>query len=214
METKRLPSIALRDGVQHSLVKAPFAEPFKQFAELYERAKIAQPKDPNACVLATVDATGKPSARVILLKEFDESGFVFFTNYDSQKGHDLLGQKVAALVFYWPAFDSQVRVEGPTAQLPAAESDAYFASRPKESQIGAWASHQSKPLSSRAELIDRYDSLTRQYADKDVPRPAHWGGFRLTPVAIELWQAGTHRLHERRRFTRSDDGWEVELLNP
>lgn len=196
------------------LVKVPLAEPFKQFEALYERAKVAQPKDPNACVLATVDGTGKPSARVILLKEFDHRGFVFFTNYDSRKGHELREQKVAALVFYWPALDSQVRVEGTVAQVPAAESDVYFASRAKESQLGAWASHQSQPLSNRTELVDRYNQLIQQYLNTEVPRPPHWGGFRLTPDAIEIWHAGAHRLHERRRFTRSGDGWDVELLNP
>ena len=181
---------------------------------MYELAKAAQPKDPNAVTLATVDASGRPSARVVLLKDFDRDGFVFFTNYESRKGRELNEQKVAALCFYWPSLDVQVRVEGDVAQISAAESDAYFATRHRLSQLGAWASQQSRPLDSRESLLQRLDALTKQYEGKAVPRPPHWGGFRLAPRAIELWKAGEFRLHERSRYTRTAEGWDVELLNP
>ena len=181
---------------------------------MFELAKAAQPKDPNAVTLATVDARGRPSARVVLLKGFDRDGFVFFTNYQSRKGLELSGQKVAALCFYWPALDVQIRVEGDVTQVSAADSDAYFATRARVSQLGAWASEQSRPLASREELLARLDALTRQYEGQPVPRPPHWGGFLLAPQAIELWKAGEFRLHDRSRYTRAADGWDVELLNP
>lgn len=195
-------------------MRAAFKEPFEKFGALFAEATRAQPKDPNAVTLATVGADGRPSARVVLLKGFDESGFVFFTNQQSRKGRELLGQKVAALCFYWPSLEQQVRVEGDVAPVSDAESDAYFVTRPRISQLGAWASHQSSPLDGRATLLARLDALTKQYEGRDVPRPPHWGGFRLTPLAIELWKAGEFRLHDRSVYTRAGDGWEVTLLNP
>ncbi len=195
-------------------MRAPLPEPFERFRVLFARATAAQPKDPNACTLATVDARGRPSVRVVLMKDFDEQGFVFFTNYESRKGRELVGQKVAALCFYWPSLDEQVRIEGDVAQVSPQESDAYFATRPRVSQLGAWASHQSRPLGARAELLDRLTELTKQYEGRDVPRPPHWGGFRLAPVAIEFWKAGEFRLHERSVYRRGAEGWDVELLNP
>lgn len=195
-------------------MRAPLHEPFERFRVLFARATAAQPKDPNACTLATVDERGRPSVRVVLMKDFDEQGFVFFTNYESRKGRELLGQKVAALCFYWPALDEQVRIEGDVEKVSAQESDAYFATRPRVSQLGAWASHQSRPLGARAELLNRLTELTKQYEGRDVPRPPHWGGFRLAPLAIEFWKAGEFRLHERSVYRRGADGWDVELLNP
>lgn len=195
-------------------MRAAFDEPFDRFRAMFELAKAAQPKDPNAVTLATVDARGRPSARMVLLKGFDRDGFVFFTNYQSRKGLELIGQKVAALCFYWPSLDVQIRVEGDVTQVTAADSDAYFATRARVSQLGAWASEQSRTLTSREELLARLDALTKEYEGRPVPRPPHWGGFLLTPQAIELWKAGEFRLHDRSRYTRTADGWDVELLNP
>ncbi|MBL8955953.1 MAG: pyridoxamine 5'-phosphate oxidase [Myxococcaceae bacterium] len=195
-------------------MRAAFAEPFERFRELFARATAAHPKDPNAVTLATVDEAGRPSARIVLMKGFDEQGFVFFTNYESRKGRELIGQKVCALCFYWHELDAQVRVEGSATKVSAEESDAYFATRARISQLGAWASQQSRPLDARATLEARLAELTKKYEGAAVPRPGHWGGFRLTPSAIELWQAGEFRLHDRFRYERSGDGWAVERLNP
>lgn len=193
---------------------APWNEPFERFAALFEKAKVAQPKDPNAFSLATVDPDGNPSVRVVLMKGFDSRGFTFFTNHHSRKGQDLLGQQRAAMCFYWPALEQQVRVEGPIEVLGTEENDAYFASRPRLSQLGAWASHQSAPLQSRGELESRLAELTKQYEGKPVPRPGHWGGFRLLPGRIEFWLADPFRLHHREHYLRRADGWERTLLNP
>lgn len=197
-------------------MRAAFSEPFEKFRALFEQAKKAQPKDPNAVTLATVDSSGRPSARVVLMKDFDEDGFVFFTNYESRKGRELIEQKVAALCFYWPSLEQQVRVEGDVTQVSAKESDVYFATRPRISQLGAWASHQSRPLDARSTLTFRLDALTAKYEGKAVPRPPHWGGFRLEPLAIELWKAGEFRLHDRSRYERvpGERTWDVTLLNP
>lgn len=192
----------------------PLAEPFSRFQALFERATLAQPKDPNAVTLATVDAHGRPSARVVLMRGFDERGFVFFTNHLSKKGAQLLEQKVAALCFYWPALDEQVRVEGTVEQVEASVSDAYFAGRPRGSQVGAWASHQSQPLASREALAQRVLELTAQYEGQAVPRPPHWGGFRVSPGSIEFWKAQESRLHVRTLYLRDGDGWSTQLLYP
>lgn len=195
-------------------VHAPLAEPFDRFRVLFAEATRAQPKDPNAMTLATVGADGRPSARVVLMKDFDQQGFVFFTNYQSRKGRELIGQQVAALCFYWPSLDQQVRVEGDVSQVSAAESDAYFASRARISQLGAWASQQSETLDARATLEGRLKALTEKYEGQAVPRPPHWGGFRLAPRAIEFWRAGEFRLHDRFRYAKAGDGWDVSQLNP
>jgi pyridoxamine 5'-phosphate oxidase len=168
-------------GVYEVSMQTPLAEPFSRFQKLFERATLAQPKDPNAVTLATVDAQGRPSARVVLMRGYDERGFVFYTNHQSKKGAQLLGQKVAALCFYWPSLDEQVRVEGTVSQVEGEVSDAYFAGRPRGSQLGAWASLQSQPLASREMLEERVAQLTAQYEGKSVPRPPHWGGFRVAP---------------------------------
>ncbi len=195
-------------------MQVAFAEPFERFRVLFAQASAAHPKDPNAVTLATVDERGRPSARVVLMKEFDEAGFVFFTNYESRKGRELTGQKVAALCFYWDQLGQQVRIEGDVEKVSGAESDAYFATRPRISQLGAWASHQSQVLDSRKTLEARLEAVTKRYEGHEVPRPPHWGGFRLTPLAIEFWKAGEFRLHERSRYVRAATGWDVELLNP
>ncbi len=192
---------------------ADWNEPFTRFAALFAEAQQAQPKDPNAVTLATVDARGRPSARVVLMKGFDAQGFVVFTNYDSRKGRELAGQKVAALCFYWPALEQQVRVEGTVDRVSAEESDAYFDTRARVSQLGAWASLQSQPLDARKTLEDRLRQLDAQYPGA-VPRPPHWGGFRLKPDRIEFWKSGENRLHERWVYEKQGDGWSTGALFP
>ena len=189
-------------------------EPFTRFGTLFDEAKKLVTKDPNAMSLATVDAKGKPSVRVVLLKDFDARGFVFYTNHQSGKGEALLATRLAGLNFYWPALDQQVRVEGTIEVLDAREADAYFASRPRASQLGAWASDQSKPLGSREELEQRLAGLTAKYEGKPVPRPPHWGGFRLAPERIEFWKAHEFRLHWREQYVKSGDGWDRGWMNP
>ena len=189
-------------------------EPFTRFSTVFDEAKKLVTKDPNAVSLATVDAKGRPSVRMVLLKDFDARGFVFYTNHQSAKGVALLATKVAALNFYWPALDQQIRVEGTVEVVAAAEADAYFAVRPRISQLGAWASEQSLSLSSREELEQRLAALTLQYEGKPVPRPAHWGGFRLRPERIEFWKAHEFRLHWREQYVKAGDGWDRGWLNP
>ncbi len=189
--------------------------PIDRFREAFERAKLTEAEYPDAAVLATVDATGRPSARVVLVRYADERGFTFFTNYRSHKGRELDEQKVAALCFHWKSTHEQVRVEGVVARVSEAESDAYFAGRPRESQIGAHASLQSETLASREELEQRVAELTARFEGGPVPRPAHWGGFRLVPDRIELWSEGAFRLHDRFLFERDGDGrWRERRLYP
>jgi pyridoxamine 5'-phosphate oxidase len=188
-------------------------DPIARFLALFEKAKAVEPHDATAMTLATADARGRPSARVVLLKGADARGFVFFTNRESKKGRDLAENPFAALAIHWPASQQQVRVEGRIEQTTPAESDAYFQSRARESQLGAWASQQSAPLSSREELEARVRELDARYPDA-VPRPPHWGGYRLVPDRIELWFAGPSRLHDRFAYERDGDGWKVTRLNP
>jgi len=171
--------------------------------------------DPTAMTLATVSADGQPSARMVLLKQVDTSGFVFYTNTRSRKGTQLADNPKAALVFYWEALMRQVKVEGDVQVVSDAEADAYFASRPRLSQIGAWASHQSEPLESRAVFDARVDSLEAEYAGREVPRPPHWTGFRVRPHWMEFWQGRDGRLHDRERYFRDAAGtWQWVLVNP
>jgi pyridoxamine 5'-phosphate oxidase len=195
-------------------VRTPAAEPFDRFKVLFEQAKVSQPKDPNACVLASVDEHGRPSARVVLLKDVDARGFVVYTNQQSRKGRELIGSGVAALCFYWPSLDQQVRIEGAVEEVDAKEADTYFATRPRISQLGAWASLQSQPLASRAALELRLAEVQKKYDGQEVPRPPHWGGFRLVPDRIEFWKAGEFRLHHREEYRRDPSGWEKGLLFP
>jgi pyridoxamine 5'-phosphate oxidase len=189
-------------------------DPFRRFAELFERAKKAQPKDPEAATLATVDERGQPSARVILMKGFDPSGFVFYTNLTSRKGRELKARPLAALCFYWSALEEQVRVEGRVEQVPDAEADAYFATRQRGSQLGAWASQQSSRLSSREELERAWAEQDAKYAGRPVSRPPHWSGFRLGPERMEFWKSRPNRMHERTLYIREGSGWRTELLFP
>lgn len=187
---------------------APWNEPFDRFAALYAEAQHAQPQDPNAMSLATVDAAGRPSVRVVLMKDFDPRGFVFYTNHSSRKGQELLAQKAACLNFFWPALAQQVRVEGFVEPVTLEEADAYFATRPRVSQLGAWASLQSQPLDSRETLEKRLEEVTAKYDGQPVPRPPHWSGFRLKPDRIEFWRAHQYRLHWREEYVKAgDDGW-------
>ena len=189
------------------------ADPIARFLALFEKAKAVEPHDATAMTLATADARGRPAARVVLLKSVDARGFVFFTNKQSKKGHDLAENPFAALVLHWPASRQQVRVEGRVEATTDAESDAYFQSRARESKLGAWASQQSAPLSSREELEARVRDLDARYPDA-IPRPPHWGGYRLVPDRIELWFDGAARLHDRFSYEREGDGWTVTRLNP
>jgi len=190
------------------------ADPIQRFTELYDAAKKTYPEEPNAAVLATVGSDGRPSARVVLLKGFGPEGFVFYTNLESRKGRELRAHPTAALCFYWPNLHQQVRVEGQAKQVPDAEADAYFATRERGSQLGAWASAQSSPLPSREELERRVEELARRFADKPIPRPPFWSGFRLNPDRIEFWTSRPNRLHDRLLFRKQDRIWSTELLYP
>jgi pyridoxamine 5'-phosphate oxidase len=189
-------------------------DPVEQFGRWMEDALAARIVLPNTMTLATAAPGGAPSARMVLLKGFDHAGFVFYTNYSSRKSRELAANPAAALVFYWSSLERQVRVEGRVEKVPEAESDAYFASRPFESRLGSWASHQSAPLESRGALEARLEELERRYAGGDVPRPAHWGGWRVRPHAVEFWQGRPNRLHDRFLYTRAGDGWERVRLSP
>jgi pyridoxamine 5'-phosphate oxidase len=189
-------------------------DPFRQFREWFGEAERAGVVAPEAMTLATAAADGAPSARMVLLKDADEDGFVFYTGYDSRKGGELAENRRAALVFYWQPLGKQVRVEGPVERVSEAESAAYFATRPRGSQLAAWASEQSRPLASREELERRYAELEQEYEGRDVPLPPHWGGYRLRAEAIEFWEHRENRLHDRVRYTRAREGWQAERLSP
>jgi len=189
-------------------------DPFKLFDEWLTDARAAEPNDPEAMSLATANADGRPSARIVLLKGHGPDGFVFYTNQRSRKGEELAANPNSALLFHWKSLRRQVRIEGPVSLVSCDEADAYFASRSRDSQLGAWASNQSSPLPNRAEFEGRYEELRSKFEGMDVPRPPHWGGYRVTPETIEFWTDRPHRLHERRLFTRQAGRWAEGLLYP
>jgi pyridoxamine 5'-phosphate oxidase len=204
--------VAERTGVLLEANVAP--DPLEQFRRWYADAEAAEIRAPHAMALATSGADGAPSVRMVLLKGADEDGFVFFTGYGSRKGGELEANPRAALLFYWDPLGRQVRVEGTVAQVGAAESDAYFATRPRAAQLAAAASRQGRVLAAREELDARVAELEREHAGADVPRPDHWGGYRLRPETYEFWQHRENRLHDRLRFRRDDGGWLLERLSP
>ena len=189
-------------------------DPFLWFTEWFAEATRSEPRDPNAMTLATATPDGMPSARTVLLKGHDARGFVFYTNTLSRKGGELAANRRAALLFHWKSLGRQVRIEGAVEDVTAAEADAYFASRPRLSRLGAWASDQSRPLPARAELEGRLAALERRYPGDDIPRPPHWSGYRVLPSRFEFWQEAPFRLHDRTVFTRDGGGWAVSKLYP
>jgi pyridoxamine 5'-phosphate oxidase len=189
-------------------------DPLTLARELVEQRKATEVTDATAMTLATADAAGRPSARMVLLKGIDNRGFAFVTNLQSRKAQELEQNPFAALCFHWPIAAEQLRVEGRVERASDAESDAWFAARPRASQISAWASAQSAPLSSRDALLERVREVEARFAGREVPRPPFWGGYRLVPDRVELWQGRESRLHERVRFTREADGWRAERLSP
>ena len=189
-------------------------DPIALFDAWFAEARASEPNDPEAMALATAGADGRPSVRMVLLKGHGPDGFTFYTNANSAKGGQLAANPNAALLFHWKSLRRQVRIEGPVERVSEAEADAYFASRGRDSQLGAWASDQSRPLDARETFEQRFAEVAARFEGKDVPRPPHWTGYRLVPSAIEFWEDRPHRLHHRRLFTRQGSGWRESLLYP
>jgi pyridoxamine 5'-phosphate oxidase len=188
--------------------------PFELFGNWLQEATASEINDPNAVAVATVDPAGMPNVRMVLLKDFDSRGFTFYTNYESAKGQEVLHARKAAMCFHWKSLRRQVRIRGEVELVSEAEADAYYTSRPRGSRIGAWASQQSRPLQSRAVLEQSVAEITERYGDDDIPRPAHWSGFRIVPATIEFWRDMPYRLHDRVVFSRAGSGWTTERLYP
>ena len=189
-------------------------DPFALFDAWLAEARASEPNDPEAMALASADEVGNPSLRMVLLKGHDARGFVFYTNLDSRKGAELVANPKASLLFHWKSLRRQVRIEGPVSAVSDAEADAYFATRGRNSRLGAWASDQSRPLPDRATFEARFDEMHERFGTGDIPRPPRWSGFRVAPQRIEFWSDREARLHERRLFERASDGWREGLLYP
>jgi pyridoxamine 5'-phosphate oxidase len=189
-------------------------DPIVQFRRWFDEVLAADLHEPNAMTLATATPEGRPSARIVLLKGFDERGFVFYTNYEGRKGEELEANPRCALVFYWGELERQVRVEGSASRVPEGESDEYFGSRPRGSRLGAWASEQSRPVDGRDVLEERLRDLEAEYEGREVPRPPFWGGYRVEPYSIEFWQGRENRMHDRLVYRRSGGSWRRERLQP
>ena len=207
------------DGLRPRPVQAKAAcvagtDPFQLFEDWFAEARASEPNDPDAMSLATATPDGRPSVRMVLLKGHGPAGFTFYTNLDSRKGAEIAANAHAALLFHWKSLRRQIRIEGPVEPVSDADADAYFATRGRDSQLGAWASWQSRPLESRATFVTRFEEMTRRFDGETVPRPPRWSGFRLKPELFEFWSDRPHRLHERRVFTPTADGWREGLLYP
>ena len=214
MNNKHLANLRRDYSSQELLESTLPADPFAQFSTWMDEAINSEVLDANAMTVSTVDADGRPSSRIVLLKGFDHSGFVFFTNYESKKAADLDSNPNLALHFFWPDLQRQVSISGTAAKTPREESEVYFASRPVDSQIGAWASKQSTFLANRKELEDRVAEIRTRFAGKEIPCPPFWGGFRVTPSRFEFWQGGASRLHDRIVYELTDDLWRIFRVSP
>lgn len=204
-----------QDYKLHALLEADTnPDPIVQFQTWFDGAVAAQLPEPNAMTIATATPDGIPSARVVLLKGFDDRGFVFFTNYDSHKGQELQANPHAALVFLWTELERQVRIQGTVERISAVDSDEYYYSRPAGSRLGAWASGQSQVIADRTVLETRLAQLQTEYPNGDIARPSHWGGFRVVPTLIEFWQGRSSRLHDRLRYQKVEAGWTIDRLSP
>ncbi|MEZ5657638.1 MAG: pyridoxamine 5'-phosphate oxidase [Burkholderiaceae bacterium] len=189
------------------------SDPLRQFQRWFDEARAAQIAETNAMSVASVGADGRPSVRILLLKGLEQGGFTFYTNYESRKGHEFAANDAAALLFFWAPLERQVRIEGRIEKVPPEESDAYFRVRPVGARFGAWASKQSEVIASRAVIEQRLAETQTRFGD-EPPRPPHWGGYRVMPDVLEFWQGRENRLHDRLRYRRSGDGWQIERLSP
>src|SRR5690625_3407473 len=204
-----------RDYTKQALIESVVKEtPVEQFRVWFKQAVSAGMLDPNAMTLATATKNGAPSSRIVLLKGFDEQGFRFYSNYDSRKGRELEENPRAALCFFWPTLERQVRIEGTVQKVNRTTSADYFRQRPRLSQLGAWASRQSSTVASRKELVTVFEEMRKRFENREVPLPDFWGGYLLTPVYVEFWQGRTGRLHDRICYTKRDDSWEISRLSP
>jgi pyridoxamine 5'-phosphate oxidase len=208
------------NSIRHDFAKETLDEhdvienPLFQFAKWFEEAVAAQVIDPNAMTLCSATKEGKPSARIVLLRNFSEIGFVYYSNYNSRKGAEIEKNPNCALLFFWPELERQIRIEGVVQKQSSEESDLYFNSRPRESKLGAWTSEQSKKIINREVLNKEFEKISLQYPDENVPRPPHWGGYLLKPITIEFWQGRPNRLHDRILYTIENNTWKIERLAP